>query len=620
MPGISGLIDLSGKTRSREGVPHAETIAAMIEAMRYEPFYASRQYGNQDAGVYLGWVGEAGKTGSSGPVADKKAGLILFASRYAEIPDQETSEGNGQGLRILNLYERIGEEFPDRIERSIAGCLVDERRKRCFLFSDRLGMERIFLYVDDEKVLFSSEAKAILAVVPETREFDPVGLGQFFACGCTLGENSLYRNIRVLPGGSVMKFVKGSATRVLNYFDYSKWEKLKPLGEREFLAAFCETLKKVVGTYTRRPLQTAVSLTGGLDSRMIMACMDAPEGTVPCYSFGSMYRETYDVMVARKVAERCRQPHSVLVLGKDFLRDFQHHLSRAIFISDGYLGFSGAAELYVNHLARQVAPYRLTGNYGGELLRGARAFKSSKPRGEFLKTELNFRVEEAMKDFSRLGSVRPETFTLSIQAPAGYGRYAIERSQVTLLSPFLDEKLIELIYQRPQRFADGEDPSIRVIDTCNPGLSEIPTDRGLLGGKNWSGRTARRIYREAMFKLEYWTGDGMPDGMARLSRFGPDAAYDRMFKGRHKFQHFRTWIQRECATCVGSILLGGVRTSLDEYIDFSRVKRMLAEHLSRQRNYTEEIDRLTTIVLADRLLLQQAAQQRSTGQRVAGER
>ena len=94
-----------------------------------------------------------------------------------------------------------------------------------------------------------------------------------------------------------------------------------------------------------------------------------------------------------------------------------------------------------------------------------------------------------------MGSMTPESFTLFKQAPAGYGRYAIERSQVAVLSPFLDEKVIELIYQRPTRFAEGEDPSIRVIDACNPGLSEIPTDRGLLGGGSWPGRTARRIHR-----------------------------------------------------------------------------------------------------------------------------
>jgi len=606
MPGITGLIDLSGKTRNREGVPHTDTVAAMIEAMRYEPFYTSRQYGNPDAGVYLGWVGEAGKSGSSGPVADEKAGLILFASKYAEIPDQEDSEGNGQGLRILNLYERIGEEFPDRIERSIAGCLVDERRRRCFLFSDRMGMERVFWYEDDEKVLFSSEAKAILAAVPETRKFDPEGLGQFFTCGCTFGETSLYRNVRVLPGGSVMAWTKGRPVRISRYFDPSEWEALEPLEEKAFLDALCGALRSVVGAYTRRPMQTAVSLTGGLDSRMMMACLDAPEGTVPCYSFGSMYRETYDVKVARRVAESCRQPHHVLVLGKNFLGNFSHHLNRAVFISDGYLGLSGAAELYLNEMARQVAPCRLTGNYGGELLRGVRAFKGENPKGGFLTAEMQSRVLDAMREFARLGDRRPESFTLFTQVPAGYGRYAIERSQVAMLSPFLDEKVISLVYRRPKRFTGGEDPSVLVIGRCNAELSNIPTDRGLLGGDVLPVRAARRLHREAMFKLEYWTGHGMPDGMARLSRLGPDAAHERLFRGRHKFQHFRSWIRGECAAPVEAILCGGRPAGLEEFIDFPRVERMLADHVRGRRNYAEEIDKVVTVVLAERLLLRGA--------------
>ena len=35
---------------------------------------------------------------------------------------------------------------------------------------------------------------------------------------------------------------------------------------------------------------------------------------------------------------------------------------------------SGAAELYVNRMARQIAPVRLTGNYGSEILRRHVAF------------------------------------------------------------------------------------------------------------------------------------------------------------------------------------------------------------------------------------------------------
>ena len=57
-----------------------------------------------------------------------------------------------------------------------------------------------------------------------------------------------------------------------------------------------------------------VSLTGGLDTRIIMAWRKAPAGSLPCYTFGSMYRENQDVYLARRVAEICGQPYQVVTV------------------------------------------------------------------------------------------------------------------------------------------------------------------------------------------------------------------------------------------------------------------------------------------------------------------
>ncbi len=46
-----------------------------------------------------------------------------------------------------------------------------------------------------------------------------------------------------------------------------------------------------------------MSLTGGLDTRMIMAWHKAAPGSLPCYTFGGKYRECRDVIVARQVAD-----------------------------------------------------------------------------------------------------------------------------------------------------------------------------------------------------------------------------------------------------------------------------------------------------------------------------
>ena len=61
------------------------------------------------------------------------------------------------------------------------------------------------------------------------------------------------------------------------------------------------------------------------------------------------------------------------------MREFPQYMEEAVIRSSGYLGMSGAAELFLNRQARAVSPIRLTGNYGSELLREARAFKGKLP-------------------------------------------------------------------------------------------------------------------------------------------------------------------------------------------------------------------------------------------------
>jgi asparagine synthase (glutamine-hydrolysing) len=505
--------------------------------------------------------------------------------------------------RIIDQYKASDREFPARVNGLFSGLLVDETSGQAVLFNDRFGYERVFKYEDDEAFLFSSEAKAILAVAPKTRSFDPVGLSQFLACGCTLGEVSLFHGIRVLPPGTVLKFARRKPPQSRKYFERSMWEGMKPIPDREFVEELGRRLETAVTRHATQDPSVAVSLTGGLDSRMIMACLKVPDGAVPCYTFGSMYRETYDVRVAARVARQCGQPHQALILGQEFVAGVREFIEKAVLISDGYLGLSGAAELYLNRLARGVAPTRITGNYGGELLRGFRAFKSSIPRGDFLRPEGAESVENAMREFFQIGRIRPISFTLFYQAPAGYGRYAIERSQVTVRSPFLDNHVTEWLYRNPGRFAGGQEASVRLIGSRRPDLLLIPTDRGLLGTGWWLRRRARRVHSEALFKAEYWTGHGAPHWVAALTRYSAAQNLERLFVGRHKFLHPRPWVRSGLGEYARRVLIDENLAPLAAHVDLGRVKAMLQRQLSGDRNYWEELDKLITIALTCRLLL-----------------
>lgn len=605
MPGIYGIIDISGAPQSsdRHG-KHMRKLAAMTRAMRYEPFYVSKEYVNADFGLYVGWVGPGQSDNPIMEIGGRRDRLLAFASGPHAgwaVSDREDNGSDQRLLKLLGSYVEDGGLYPDKIEYLVSGCLIDEGNRRFLLFNDRYGMERLFVYRDQEQYVFSSEAKAILASIPETRCFDIDGIGEYLSCGCTLGERSLYRGIRILPGGMEIRIERDKSIQTRQYFSSPRWEVERPLEKDKFVHRYGERLKALLAGYATLSTGMAVSLTGGLDSRIVMAALNQCSGPVQCYTFGSKYRDSFDVIAARSVSELCGQPHSVIALGDDFLTDFPDYFNRAVMISDGYIGFSGAAELYLNQRAREIAPSRVTGNYGGELLRGVRAFKSSIPKGEFYSPELRLSIDKAPETFHSLCKMNPASFTLFVQVPAGYGRYAIERSQLQILSPFLDYELVTLIY-RMRASGSLPDYSIPIISECRPVLLTIPTDRGILGTGNRASKAVRHAYHAVMAKAEYWTGHGMPDWLAYLSSIGLDGSLEKMFIGRNKFQHFRPWSRNEFSNYIKELLLQG-STDLGGLFVKPRIEQIVHDHLGGRRNYLEEIDKIMTLTLAYRTIL-----------------
>ena len=82
-----------------------------------------------------------------------------------------------------------------------------------------------------------------------------------------------------------------------------------------------------------------------------------------------MFRDSQDVLLARRVADACHQAYEVIPVGRDFLSRFAHYAERSVYLTDGCCSVAHAPDLYVNERAREIAPVRMTGNYGGEVLR-----------------------------------------------------------------------------------------------------------------------------------------------------------------------------------------------------------------------------------------------------------
>ena len=67
--------------------------------------------------------------------------------------------------------------------------------------------------------------------------------------------------------------------------------------------------RETLPRYFQGPGSIGMSVTGGLDTRMIMAWRTASPGSIPCYSFGGTYRDSQDVLLGKRLARAWGQTH-----------------------------------------------------------------------------------------------------------------------------------------------------------------------------------------------------------------------------------------------------------------------------------------------------------------------
>ena len=608
MPGITGIISKSSNGNCEK------KLELMIDSMLHESFYNSGKYINDKIGIYAGWVCHQGSFSDCMPVWNEKktAVLLLFGDNYTDLDLFDTLKAkhhtfdNSNASYIIHLYEEKGIDFLQDLNGWFSGILIDIQAEKVFLFNDRYGMQRIFYYAGKDSFYFSSEAKALLKVCPELRELDIKSFGEFLSCDCVLENRTLFKNVFLLPGGSVWIFRHKDSVKKTFYFKADALEDQPWLEKEYFLNELKETFKKILPRYFRTNQKIGISLTGGLDTRAILANFQMPEGKYPCYTFGGMYRDCYDVKVAREVAETCHQTHQTLYLDDKFLSDFSKYAEKTVYISDGYFSVSGSYEIYLNSLAREIAPIRMTGNYGGEILRAIEGkLKATPPDNKSYHPDINMHFQEAANTVDKLykASSHPLTFNLCNEIPwfRNLG-FTCEQSQLTPRTPYLDNDLVSLMYRAPPEVRNDMALTLRLIADNNPELGAILSDRGFGGGMKFPMSTFIEKYLDFFFKAEYAYNYGMPQWLAQLDSFVMPMHLEKLFLGRHKFAHFRIWYRDELADYIKSILLDG-KSLGRSYINSKKVEEMVQSHTKGNRNFTTEISKLLSLELIHRIFL-----------------
>jgi asparagine synthase (glutamine-hydrolysing) len=604
LPGIVGLITkLPQSTAERQ-------LLAMVKCLRHEPFYNCGTWSDPELGVYIGWVARRGSFADDMPVRNEDGQITLFFSGEEfpepglkrELRQRGHTFSDEDSSYLIHRFEDEA-EFPKGLNGRFHGLVVDRRQGTATLFNDRFGLQRLYCHESKDGFYFAAEAKAILKVRPELRVIDPRGLGEFVTCGCVLENRTLFHGTYLLPQGSAWIFRNRALEAKKSYFDPKEWEQQEALDPEQYYKQLRSAFVGNLPRYFNGRERIGMSVTGGVDTRIIMAWHKAKPNSLPCYTWGSTYRDHEDVKLARRVARICEQPHQVITAGPEFLSRFAHYAERSIFLSDACVDLSRSPDLYVQEKVREIAPVRMVGTYGSEILMQTIMFKAAAPSAELFEP-LREQIGAGIETYNAARQVHPISFVAFRQSPwHHYGVLGLEQTQVAIRSPFLDNDVVKTAYRAPSpdTIAENEKVRARLIHEGNPVLAKIRTDRGS-GGLN---SALTHLYLEFFFKAEYAYDMGMPQWMARIDHMFAPLHLERIWLGRHKPFHFRVWYRDHLRDYVRQILLDD-RALVRPYVSRAGVERVVNGHLRGDENHTDEIHRLLSLELAHRLFVESA--------------
>ncbi len=260
-------------------------------------------------------------------------------------------------------------DLPERLEGRFVAVRAAAPLNRLEVLMDPLGMYPVFEARDGETRLLSGSA-ALLLHLAGRRDLDPLGAGQFVALGWPAGDRTLWEGVRVLPGGRRYTFDPGRAVpHAEPFFSVPELARRRARNDDEGdrIARAGEELAKIVAAVFALFPETECPLTGGRDSRLLLAlCLQA--GIRPRVHTRGRPGDA-DVATAAALARQLGLEHEIREEGAAEVAACWDVLCRRLLDrTDGMVGLWQVADVLEKQGRRDHLGFTL-GGIGGEICR-----------------------------------------------------------------------------------------------------------------------------------------------------------------------------------------------------------------------------------------------------------
>jgi hypothetical protein len=265
---------------------------------------------------------------------------------------------------VTNLLAVLNAGAPS-ILRDLGGSFLflvyDSRHNTLWLVTDRLASRPLFYCSQAGIFLFANRLPALLRHPGLDRSLDLCALVEFLRFSMILGDRTLYQHIKTVPPATILK-IGPHGLRFQPYWclDY---DESCDRSDQDYIYSLGDVFKRAARQLVSHPDNSALMLSGGLDSRMIAASLCSSGVPVRTISFGGFENE--DVKLARRVARHCGFPFIFLKRPPGYYPEI---LPGAVDLSDGLYAFHHAHLLGLHRQIRALGIDTLIHGWGLDVL------------------------------------------------------------------------------------------------------------------------------------------------------------------------------------------------------------------------------------------------------------
>jgi asparagine synthase (glutamine-hydrolysing) len=435
-------------------------------------------------------------------------------------------------------------------------------------------MRMLYWYFRDGIFAWSSEVKGILALDDINKTIDTTSPQCFMDLGYLMGEHTWFEHIKLINPATIIEF-DTSSQKVEQYY-YWRWSQIVP-SDLTFEKAVDELGERFIEAVRKRfdpNEKIGISLSGGLDSRAILAAVNHlyPDYIGFAYTFGKP--DCDDITIAKQVISRTNWRHQIFHFNDE--NWFLPRLEK-IWNTDGMLDMMHMhGSEFLERISNDI-DVNLNG-YAGDVVIG----------GGFLdKIPLDTRIsEESSKafykqyatlsmfdsDFYNINHVEPNIYMNRVRRFTNMGTVngLIKTNQ---RKPFFDNDIIELIFSLPDEYR--------------------------LRNKIYSAMLLK--YFPLYFSNIPWQKTGRPVGSHTYIATNVFRKCNRIIKkickieSNQGYTNYPKWIRNPNVSSHLKNILGVTNSHTSKIFKTDLGKRYLQPHLLKQKNFSNQILRLTTM-------------------------